>query len=82
MTSLPLLLVEGIAVDVTSAGDPVREVVLAQLTPDKVKAITVLEREPEGVYVNKAFTGWIIISLADKPLRKVLRRMEKRAQQP
>lgn len=82
VNSLPLLLVEGLAVDVTRADDPVREIVATQLTPAKVKAITVIEREPEGVYVNKASTGWIVITLADKSLRKVLRRMGKRAQQP
>lgn len=75
-----MLVVEGIVVEVTGAGGPIRNVLASQLTPAQVKAITVLEREPVGLYVNKAFTGLIVISLADKQLRKALRRTDKRAQ--
>jgi|GEM_PF-3784434 len=82
VASIPLLIVEGIIIDETSAGSPVWEVLATQLTPAKVKDITVMEREPEGLYINKVFTGWIIITLADKPLRKVLRQTIKRSQQP
>jgi len=77
--SVPVLVVEGIVVEMTDAGAPIRDVLASQLTPAKVKAITVLEREPAGLYVNKAFTGLIIISVADKQLRKALRRTDKRA---
>lgn len=80
--SVPVLVVDGIVVEVTDAGDPIWDVLARQLTPAKVKAITVLEREPVGLYVNKPFTGVIIVSVADKQLRKVLRRTDKRAQQP
>ncbi len=44
-----------------------------QLTQDKVK-LTILEKEPEGVYVNKAWTPIIILNINDKRINRLLKR--------
>jgi hypothetical protein len=80
--SLPVLVVDGIVVGQTSAGKPIRDLLATQLTADKVKDILVMERQPDELYIEKAFTGLIVISLADRPLRKALRHAEKHALQP
>ena len=79
---LPVLVVGGTLVEVSSAGKPIQDLLAIELTPTKVKAITVMERAPAGVYPQKPFMGVIIISLADKSLRKLLRRTHPHVQQP
>jgi hypothetical protein len=82
MATVPVLVVVGFVVDMSSEGTPLREVVARQLTPKTVKTITVIEREPEEWYANKAFTGLIIIELADKPLVNSIMRTQKQAEKP
>jgi hypothetical protein len=79
VSSLPLLVVAGVLVELTSAGEPIRDVLATELTAATVKAITVLERITTGCHPD---AGALIVSLADKPLRKRLHRMPQRVQQP
>ncbi|WP_316736622.1 hypothetical protein [Pedobacter aquatilis] len=43
-----------------------------QLTTDNVQ-VTILEKEPEGLYVNKAWTGIVILNIKDKKISKLLK---------
>lgn len=78
VTALPLLVIEGVLLEPTSTSKSIWDLVATQLTATKVKTIDVIEREPSGMYVEKAFTGFIIVTVADRTLRKALQRASKR----
>jgi hypothetical protein len=78
VTALPILLVDGLAVERTSTGMPIWNLVATHLTTANLKTIAIIEREPSGVYVNKASTGWIVVTVADNSLRRMLQRASKR----
>lgn len=78
VTVLPILLVDGLIVEHTRIGMPLWNLVATHLSAANLKTIDVIEREPNGVYVNQASTGWIVITVADNSLRRTLRRTSKR----
>jgi hypothetical protein len=78
VTALPILLVDGLAVERTSTGMPIWNLVATHLTTANLKTIAVIEREPSGVYINKASTGWIVVTVADNSLNRMLQRASKR----
>lgn len=80
VTALPMLVVDGLVVEQTSTDKRIWDLVATQLTAARVKTIDVMEHEPSGVYVNKAFTGWIVVTVADRTLRKTLQRISRRTQ--
>lgn len=69
---IPLLIVDGVPV---SADDKIIEFFLDNLTSDKVD-IKVLDKEPEGLYINKRFTGLIAITITDKRTRKKFKQLD------
>ena len=68
----PLLIIDGIPIDATNLNENKRKLFLKKLTADKIKEIKVLDKEPEGLYINKAFTGVIMLVLNDKKLSREL----------
>ncbi len=83
LNSSPILIVDGIPL--IGPGDenaafadenaPVRELLATQLTPAKVKSITVIDRMSPEVVVCKPFTGWIVLVVSDKQLKKKLEKL-------
>lgn len=69
---VPIIIANGIFVN-EIANIELRNLFVNQLTPDKVQ-ITILDKEPEGLYVNKAWTGIVILSINDKKISKLLRK--------
>lgn len=70
---VPVLIVDGIPIE-ENINDRQREFLKSQMTVDKVD-IKVVEKEPEGLYVNKAFTGIVLIVITDKKTSKKFRRL-------
>lgn len=68
---MPILIVDGVPI---SSNEKTREFFLNDLTADKVD-IKVLDKEPEGLYIEKRFTGIILITITDKRTRKKFRRL-------
>jgi hypothetical protein len=70
---VPVLIIDGIPIE-ENINDRQREFLKSQMTVDKVD-IKVVEKEPEGLYVNKAFTGIVLIVITDKKISKKFRRL-------
>lgn len=70
---IPVLIVDGIPIK-ENINDRQREFLKSQMTVDKVD-IKVVEKEPEGLYVNKAFKGIVLIEITDKKTSKKFRRL-------
>src|SRR5690606_20220269 len=69
---VPLLIIDGIPVD-EQLDTRMRDFLAFQLTADAVE-IGVLGKAPDGLYINKAWTGLIALNITDKKTR---RRMNK-----
>jgi hypothetical protein len=52
-----------------------REFLLNKLTEANTK-INVLEKEPEGIFVEKAFAGIVLLTITDKKTSKKFRKLE------
>lgn len=65
---VPVLVINGIPVS-EEMDDRIQAVLGFKLTADKVE-IEVLPKEPEGLYVNKRWTGLILMTITDKKTRK------------
>jgi hypothetical protein len=70
---VPVLIVDGIPIE-ENINDRRREFLESQLTVEKVDII-VVEKEPEGLYINKAFTGIVLITITDKKTSKQFKRL-------
>jgi hypothetical protein len=71
---VPVLIIDGIPITDNISGRQ-REFLKTQLTAETVY-ITLVEKEPEGRYVNKGFTGIILIVITDKKKSKKFRRLK------
>ncbi|MCX2574645.1 hypothetical protein [Pedobacter sandarakinus] len=71
-TAIPVVIANGIVVN-EIVNTELKNLLATQLTTDKVQ-ITIVEKEPEGLYVNKAWTGIIVLSISDKKINKLLKR--------
>lgn len=69
---IPLITIDGILIDIDD--NKTRDFVLNNLTVDNVD-IKVLDKEPEWLYINKRFTGLIVITITDKQTSKKFRRL-------
>jgi hypothetical protein len=77
MRFYPLLVIDGIPLLITdSLSGGSRTKLASLLTINKISEIRILDREPDGLYVNRAFTGVILVTLNDKKTRKRLRGIE------
>ena len=73
----PLLIIDGIPLPITdSLTEKSRAKLTSLLTEDKIGDIKIIDQEPEGVYINKAFTGLILITLNDKKTSKKVRKLK------
>ncbi|TCC90216.1 hypothetical protein EZ428_13120 [Pedobacter frigiditerrae] len=72
--AIPILIANGIVVNEV-ANIELRNLLVNQLTPDNVQ-VTILDKEPEGLYVNKAWTGIIILNIKDRKINKLLKRQK------
>ncbi len=70
---VPVLVIDGIPIEV-NISDGQKEFLKSQLTVDKVEII-VVAKEPEGLYVNKAFTGVVLVTITDKKTSRKFRRL-------
>ena len=69
---IPLILMNGIVVN-ELMNQKLKSFLAHQLTADKV-GIVIMEKEPEQLYVNKRWTGLVILTVEDKrTIRKLLR---------
>jgi hypothetical protein len=71
---VPVLIIDGIPIE-ENIDDRKKEFLKSQLTVDAVD-IKVVEKEPEGLYINKAFTGIVLIVITDKKTSKKFRRLK------
>jgi len=69
----PLLIVDGIPIRENS-DSKTRDFFLNDLTADKVD-IKVLDKEPEGLYIHKRFTGIILMTISDRRTSKRFKRL-------
>jgi hypothetical protein len=69
----PVLIIDGIPIKDNIDGRQ-KEFLKTQLTV-KTTDIKVVEKEPEGLYINKAFTGIVLIVITDKKTSKKFRRL-------
>lgn len=70
---VPLLIIDGIPVDDNISGRQ-KTFLKNQLTAENVE-IKVVEKEPEGLYINKGFTGIILIVITDKKTSRKFERL-------
>ena len=63
---MPVLIVDGVPI---SSNEKTRDFFRNRLTAEKVD-IKVLDKEPEGLYIEKRFTGLIVITITDKRTSK------------
>ncbi|MCP2045914.1 hypothetical protein [Pontibacter sp. HSC-36F09] len=71
--AVPILVIDGIAVT-DKLSDSSREQLFHLLTEETVKEIAVLDEQPEELYINRRWTGIIVVVLSDK---KVSRKLQK-----
>jgi hypothetical protein len=75
--NVPVLIINGVSLLITdSLSADSSNQLLTLLTKDKIENIKVLDKEPEGLYVNKGFTGVILVNLNDKKTNKRLQRIK------
>lgn len=65
---VPVLVVDGVPIS-PDMNNPLRRFLAFQLNADDTE-IAVLDKEPEGLYVNKRWTGLILLSITNKKTRK------------
>jgi hypothetical protein len=77
ITEAPLLIIDGIILNLKSDTNKLNEI-SRLLTNEKNKELGILDKEPEGLYVNKAFSGIILVTLTDKKTSKKFRKLNKK----
>lgn len=67
----PIVLANGIVINELT-NIKLKNLLVNRLTPEKVQ-ITILEKAPEGLYINKRWTGMIVLTISDKEIKKLLK---------
>jgi hypothetical protein len=70
---VPVLIVDGIPI-ADNIDKRQREFLVTQLTAEMVD-IQVMEKEPEGLYINKAFTGIVLLTITDKKTSRKFKKL-------
>jgi hypothetical protein len=71
---VPFLIIDGIPIT-DSIDNKQREFLINQLTAETVD-IQVMDKEPEGIYINKAFTGIVLLTITDKKASKKFKKLK------
>lgn len=71
--AVPVLIIDGIPMEDSISEK--QKAFLNTLTVENVD-IKIVEKEPEGLYINKAFTGMVLIIIANKKTSKKFRRLK------
>jgi len=69
---VPFLIIDGIVPHVASLSRSTRNKVRDIIGYDGIKEILVVDKEPDGFYANKVFTGIILITLNNRKTSKKL----------
>ena len=73
----PLLIINGLLISITeSTNEDTKNKLLTLLTEDKIGEIKVIEKQPENLYIEKQFTGFILISVNDKKTSRTLKKIK------
>lgn len=73
----PVLIIDGIAIDIGDKTNAETKTKLRSLlTEDKIASVQVIDKEPDGVYINKAFTGIVLVRTNDKKISKTLSKIK------
>jgi hypothetical protein len=73
----PLLIINGLLISITeSTNEDTKNKLLTLLTEDKIGEIKVIEKQPENLYIEKPFTGFILISVNDKKTSRTLKKIK------
>ena len=73
----PVLIIDGIAIDITDRTSfETKTKWRSLLTEDKIASVQVIDREPDGLYINKAFTGIVLVRTNDKKISKTLSKIK------
>ena len=71
---VPLLIIDGIPIE-DNIDKKQKEFLETQLTAETID-IKVVDKEPEGLYINRGFTGIVLIVIKDKRTSKKFRRLK------
>jgi hypothetical protein len=71
---VPVLIIDGIFI-ADRIDRRTSEFLINELTAEMVD-IQVLEKEPEGVYINKAFTGIVLLTITDRKASKKFKKLK------
>jgi hypothetical protein len=71
---VPMLIIDGVPIE-DNIDERQKEFLNTQLIKDNVD-IQIIEKEPEGVYINKGFTGIVLIVITDKRVSKKFKRLK------
>jgi hypothetical protein len=71
---VPMLVIDGVFIE-DSLDKREKEFLINELTADMVD-IQVLEKEPEGLYIEKAFTGIVLLTITDKKASKKFKKLK------
>ncbi|ADY50622.1 hypothetical protein Pedsa_0033 [Pseudopedobacter saltans DSM 12145] len=63
----PIVLANGIVINELT-NIKLKNLLANRLTPEKVQ-ITILEKAPEGLYINKRWTGVIVLTINNKKIK-------------
>ncbi|TLX72842.1 hypothetical protein E9993_17020 [Labilibacter sediminis] len=74
LIAAPLLIIDGIPMNMEVKRDKLKKIANL-LSIDKVEEIKIIAEEPEELYINKAFTGIILVVLNDKKISKKYKRI-------
>ena len=72
--AVPVLIIDGIPIE-DSISEKQEAFFNTKLTAENVD-IKIIEKEPEGLYINKGFTGMVLIIIVDKKTSKKFRRLK------
>lgn len=72
---VPVLVIDGIAIT-DNLSDSSREQLFQLLTEEAVKEIAVLDEQPEELYIEKRWTGLIVVVLSDKKVSRKLKKIK------
>jgi hypothetical protein len=69
----PVLIIDGIAINITDKTNAETKTKLRSLlAEEKIASVQVIDKELDGLYINKAFTGIILVRTNDKKNSKTL----------
>lgn len=77
VNSVPLLVIDGIVLGITeNTPTKSRTQLRTLLTHDKIDSVYIIDKEPEGMYVNKAFTGILLVTTSISEVSKELSKIK------